>query len=273
MMPMTRYTLVIPAKQAGPRSVGDRLLADPMRVQFRTGGYSQVRIAQLLSQLGYLPMSWHPDTAETTASGTPMSGIAAQEALAFTPPAGTFTWNKGYPALLRAQWVPSQPNVVIRGAVMAFQAQHGLAIDGTVTKKFWRDLLTAAANSDRNGLGYSYAIANKNLPETLTIWHDGHQVLRSLTNTGIPIDPTASGTFPVYQRYRFQIMSGTNPGGSHYADPVSFVSYFDGGEAVHYFPRGGYGYPQSLGCVELPYSDAQRAWPYLTYGSLVSVTG
>ena len=68
-------------------------------------------------------------------------------------------------------------------------------------------------------------------------------------------------------------MSGTNPGGSHYSDPVSFVSYFNGGDAVHYFPRGSYGSQQSLGCVELPYNAAERAYPYLTYGSLVTVTG
>ena len=43
--------------------------------------------------------------------------------------------------------------------------------------------------------------------------------------------------------------------------------------AVHYFPRGGYGYQQSLGCVELPYNAAARAYPYLTYGSLVTVDG
>jgi hypothetical protein len=42
---------------------------------------------------------------------------------------------------------------------------------------------------------------------------------------------------------------------------------------VHYFPRGSYGWPQSLGCVELPYTQAQEAWPFLTYGSLVTVVG
>ena len=68
-------------------------------------------------------------------------------------------------------------------------------------------------------------------------------------------------------------MQGTNPDGSHYADPVSFVAYFNGGDAVHYFPRGSYGFEQSLGCVELPYAQAEEAWPYLTYGSLVTVTG
>jgi hypothetical protein len=66
-------------------------------------------------------------------------------------------------------------------------------------------------------------------------------------------------------------MKGTNPDGSKYADPVNFVSYFNGSDAVHYYPRGSYGWPQSLGCVELPYDQAQKAWPFLTYGTLVTV--
>jgi hypothetical protein len=49
------------------------------------------------------------------------------------------------------------------------------------------------------------------------------------------------------------------------------VSYFNGSDAVHYYPRGSYGWPQSLGCVELPYDQAQKAWPFLTYGTLVTV--
>jgi hypothetical protein len=40
---------------------------------------------------------------------------------------------------------------------------------------------------------------------------------------------------------------------------------------VHYFPRYSYGFQQSLGCVELPWTAAEKAWPYLTYGSLVTV--
>ena len=78
---------------------------------------------------------------------------------------------------------------------------------------------------------------------------------------------------PCVPAYYFQIMQGTNPDGSKYADPVYYVSYFDGGDAVHYFPRYSYGWYQSLGCVELPWDAAKQAWPYLTYGSLVTVTG
>jgi hypothetical protein len=89
-------------------------------------------------------------------------------------------------------------------------------------------------------------------------------------NGAQPIRLELSG--PVYLRYRFQIMRGVNPDGSHYADPVQFVAYFQAGQAVHYFLRYSYGWPQSLGCVELPLTAAAEAWPYLTYGSLVTVS-
>jgi hypothetical protein len=137
-----------------------------------------------------------------------------------------------------------------------------MTMDGVAGPAVWHALLRAEAAGQDNSHGYTYARASENSPETLTIWHDGHVVLRTLANTGIPAAPTTIGTAPVYLRYRFQIMRGTNPDGTKYADPVSFVSYFRAGEAVHYFPRGSYGFPQSLGCVELPYGTAERAWPY-----------
>ena len=36
-------------------------------------------------------------------------------------------------------------------------------------------------------------------------------------------------------------MKGTNPDGSKYADPVSWIAYFNGGDAVHGFYRSSYG--------------------------------
>jgi len=271
LAPQTRYSLHIPGGAAGIRSAGGRLLARSLTIRFRTEGYSLLRLAQLLAQLGYLPLSWQPYARMNGdhAGG----GLAAQEAMAYSPPPGAFIWDGGYPATLRAQWRPGEPNPLITGAVMAFRAQHHLAITAVAGRRLWRALLAAADAGQQNAVGYTYAIARTSSPETLTIWHDGRVVLRSLANTGIPVAPTAPGTYPVYLRLRFQVMQGTNPDGSHYADPVSFVAYFDGGEAVHYFPRYAYGFPQSLGCVELPYRAAERAWPYLTYGSLVTVAG
>ena len=39
-------------------------------------------------------------------------------------------------------------------------------------------------------------------------------------------------------------MSGTNPDGSHYHDPgIRWISYFNGGDAIHAFPRASFGTP------------------------------
>jgi hypothetical protein len=272
LAPSTKYVLRLPAGQAGLRSSSGGLMARPLTDTFRTAPYSQMRLAELLSQLGYLPLSWKPVGYRLT-GGSAQTGMIGQEDMAYSAPPGSFSWQPGYPSELRSQWVAGQPNVLLRGAVMAFQAQHNMTINGALTRKLWHALFVASDDYRLNGVGYTYAVASKGSPETLTIWHDGHVVFRSLTNTGIPVSPTVDGTFPVYLRFLHTIMSGTNPDGSHYSDPVSYVSYFNGGDAVHYFPRGSYGFPQSLGCVELPYTAAQRAYPYLTYGSLVSVIG
>ncbi len=234
---------------------------------FTTGSYSTLRMQQILAQLGYLPMTWSPD-ADTS---EPADTITAQQSAAYQPPAGSFSWQPGYPSLMKEFWSEGKADTMTRGALMGFEADHNLTIDGTVSPKVWNDLLTAAVKNQQNANGYSYAIASKSLPESLTIWHNGKKVFNSPANTGIGVAPTVDGTFPVYEKLPFQIMSGTNPDGSHYADPVQWVSYFNGGDAVHYFPRGSYGWPQSLGCVELPYSTARAAYEVLPYGTLVTV--
>jgi lipoprotein-anchoring transpeptidase ErfK/SrfK len=235
---------------------------------FSTAGYSTLRLQQLLAQLGYLPMSWRPDLGAAIDNGS----AAAQLAAAYTPPPGTFSWQGGYPNELRSFWKQGSDNLLDSGAITGFEADHGFTPNGVASPAVWAALLKAAAAGDRNTHGYSYAIASQGSPETLTIWHDGHNAFSSLANTGISIDPTPVGTFPVYLKLPFQVMQGTNPDGSHYADPVQWVSYFEGGSAVHYIARGSYGYPQSLGCIELPYNAAEQAYPILPYGTLVTVT-
>jgi peptidoglycan hydrolase-like protein with peptidoglycan-binding domain len=273
--PSTEVTVRVPAGQAGIRSAAGGLLAAPLVARFSTSHYSRLRLSELLSQLGYLPVKWAPYAGGRMAgqAASARTGLAAQIAMAYSPPAGRFSWDKGYPAALRGQWRPGAPNLLVTGAVMAFESQHGMPADGVASPAVWSALFTAARRGRDNRHGYTYALASKSGPETLTVWHDGRVVLRSLANTGIPVAPTVDGTFPVYLRFRFQIMTGVNPDGTPYADPVSFVAYFNGGDAVHYFPRGSYGFEQSLGCVELPLTSAAQAWPYLTYGSLVTVAG
>jgi peptidoglycan hydrolase-like protein with peptidoglycan-binding domain len=259
----------IPGGSSGMRSAAGGTLASRMVVKFQVGRWSTTRLDQLLAQLGYLPLTWTPVAG---AASPPAADAAGQRAAAFSPPAGIFTWHHGYPRELRTFWRQGRPSLVLNGAVMAFESDHGLALDGIAGSAVWHSLFKAVAAGQQNTHGYTYARATKKSPETLTIWHNGHVVFRSLANTGIPAAPTSDGTAPVYLRYRFQIMKGTNPDGSKYADPVQFVAYFRAGEAVHYFPRGSYGFPQSLGCVELPLGPAAKAWPYLTYGSLVTVS-
>ena len=259
----------IPGGPAGLRSAAGGTLASRVTVRFRVGRWSTRRLDQLLARLGYLPLTW---TAAPGAASPAARDAAGQRSAAFSPPAGRFGWHHGYPRELRTFWRAGHPSLVLKGAVMAFESDHGLAMDGIAGSAVWRALFRAVAHGRHNTHGYTYARARKQLPEELTIWHNGHVVFRSLANTGIPVAPTADGTAPVYLRYRFQIMKGTNPDGSKYADPVQFVAYFRAGEAVHYFPRGSYGFPQSLGCVELPLGQAAKAWPYLTYGSLVTVS-
>ena len=270
----TTVTLTDPGGSSGSRSAAGAkagaggYLASGFTASFTTASYSTLRLEQLLAQLGYLPLTWTP-------SGTAIqpSDTAGQLAAAYSPPSGSFSWQSGYPSVLHDFWSEGSDNLIVTGAVRAFQSEQGLTMDGVAGAQMWSDLLKAVAAGHSNGNGYTYALASKYLPETLTIWHDGREVLSTPANTGIPEAPTADGTFPVYERLPFQIMQGTNPDGSTYANPVSWVSYFDGGDAVHYFPRGSYGWPQSLGCVELPDSTAETAYGYLTYGSLVTVAG
>ena len=235
---------------------------------FRTASYSTLRLQELLAQLGYLPLTWTPAAGTAIPAGSPPAQLAA----AYQPPPGAFTWHAGYPSDLHGFWQQGSANLIDQGAITGFEADHGMTANGVASPAVWAALLTAAANGEHNQHGYSYAIASQGVPETLTIWHDGRDVFSSYANTGISVAPTPVGTFPVYEKLPYQVMQGTNPDGSHYADPVQWVSYFEGGSAVHYIARGSYGWPQSLGCVELPYSAAEEAYPILPYGTLVTVT-
>ena len=230
-------------------------LAASVTEAFTTGSFSTLRLQQLLSQLGYLPLTWTPNSTAGLSPGNANAELAA----AYQPPAGTFSWTGNYPSNLKDQWQAGSGNVLQVGAVRAFESVTRLTMDGVAGHTVWFDLLSAVAQGKHNPNGYTYALASQTVPETIKIWHNGSLVLQTAVNTGIPASPTADGTFPVYLRYYFQIMQGTNPDGSHYADPVYYVSYFNGGDAVHYFSRGGYGYNQSLGCVELPWAAATRS--------------
>ena len=227
---------------------------------------SQLRLQQLLATLGYLPLRWR---AKDPVAQTP----AAQLTAAVSPPAGTFAWR--YPDIpdpLRTLWQPGRPNEIVRGAVMTFEDEHGLAADGIAGPHVWRALLRDELAGRRHTGAYSYVYVHRNIPQSLNLWHAGRVILTSPGNTGVPQAPTPLGTWPVFEHIPVGTMSGTNPDGSHYNDPgIKWISYFHGGDALHAFPRASYGTPQSLGCVELPESAAQEVWPYTPIGTLVTI--
>jgi hypothetical protein len=233
--PSTRFALRVPAGRSGVESAAGGLLAKPVTARFSTGGYSQVRLAELLSTLDYLPLTWIATDQGRLSSEAANIWPNSEQEMAYYPPIGSFIWQPGYPRELRRLWQPYKPNPLVRGAVMAFKAQHHMAITPSTGAKFWRKLFAAAVRSRRNISGYTYAVVRKGSPETLTIWHDGRVVLRSRADTGSAIAPTVSGTFPVDSRFRHQI-----------ADPRAFMASFHGRDAVRH---------------------------YLTSGSLVTVTG
>jgi len=155
---------------------------------------------------------------------------------------------------------------------MAFESAHGLEWDGAAGPKVWSAILRAVAQRQVNTAPYDYVVVSENLPETATVWGNGAIVFTTLVNTGIAVAPTVFGTFPVYARYVTTTMSGKNPDGTPYADPgIPWVSYFNGGDALHGYIRPGYGYPQSLGCVEMTYANAATMFPLTPIGTLVTV--
>jgi L,D-transpeptidase catalytic domain len=228
---------------------------------------SFLRLQQLLAQAGYLPLEWTP-------AGAPVRRTApAQVQAAISPPKGRFTWRfPNNPPELRALWSEGSPNQITRGAVMMFQDTHRLTVDALPGRQVWQALLTDAIAGKRRPDGYSYVYVHSSVPQSLTLWHDGQTVLSSPGNTGVPAAPTKLGTFPVFEHIPVGTMSGTNPDGSHYHDPgIRYISYFNGGEAIHAFNRASFGTPQSLGCVELPLAAAAKVWPYTPIGTLVTV--
>jgi hypothetical protein len=236
-------------------------------IDYRSPPGSTLRLQELLAQGGYLPVDWTPAGADVAKTKGAESAAAAQA------PKGTFTWRyANTPSELKQQWTPGTVDVITRGAIMKLQSAHGLAADAVAGPDVFKALLDDAIAGKRLTDGYSYVYVHRDLPQKLTLWHNGHTVLTSPGNTGVPAAPTELGTFPVFEHLPVTTMSGTNPDGSSYHDPgIKWVSYFNGGDALHAFTRASFGTPQSLGCVELPLAQAGKIWPYTPIGTLVTI--
>ncbi len=228
---------------------------------------STLRLHQLLAQAGYLPVSWHPTGPEV--ARTP----AAEAQAAVEPPAGTFSWRYGNtPHQLVERWNPDEATIITKGAVMKFEDNNEMTTDGVAGAAVWRKLLSDAIAQKRLTEPYSYVYVHREVPEVATLWSAGHIVISSPANTGIAGAETELGTFAVFEHIPEGTMTGTNPDGSKYNDPgIKWISYFNGGDALHNFDRSSFGTPQSLGCVELPLAASAKIWPFTPIGTLVTV--
>jgi L,D-transpeptidase catalytic domain/Putative peptidoglycan binding domain len=252
----------------GVNLVGGRAIGDPSWGTWKVPRGSNARLQQLLAILGYLPLRFNYSGA------TPGHSMAGQEAAAVKPPAGTYSWRyANTPSMLKNMWAPGTFGEMTKAALMAFQNNNGITPDGDPGAMTWKALITAAVEDHHNSFGYTLVQVSEGSPESQSTWHNGKVVASGPVNTGIPAAPTAKGVFAVFEHLPSTTMSGTNPDGSHYNDPgVPWVSYFNGGDALHGFLRGSYGSAQSLGCVEMPYSEAHDVYQYTPIGTLVAVS-
>ena len=341
--PFVTEHLTLPGGIHGLLGENGGILRDSMNANFTVAGSSELRLQQLLAELGYLPLTFTPgsaaqesdipltsditagapdhsttttrpkgstttspttttttrpvtttrpkpttttsSTTTTTAPAPPstVSGPAPRATMVeepsiasdipLTPLSGHFAWRFGdIPPTLAALWTAGHPNAITTAAIMQFEAAHGLTTDGSAGPEVWQALLRAVARRQMNKAPYAYVYVTTSLPETVNLWVDGKVIFQTPCNTGIAAAPTAVGTWPVYVRYVTTTMSGKNPGGSVYHDPgIPWVSYFHGSDALHGFLRYSYGFPQSLGCVEMPYQAAGTVYPWTPIGTLVTI--
>src|SRR5262249_2905531 len=157
---------------------------------------------QLLADQNYLPLAWTPVDTK------PPPTTNAQLAAAVNPPTGHFRWRfQNTPAELKTLWTPGEPDQVTRGAVMMFQDEHHLPVDGIVGPQVWKALLTDTITQHKRSAGYSYVYVHRAVPQLLTLWHNGKTVLTSPGNTGVPAAPTQLGTWPVFEHIPVGTMS------------------------------------------------------------------
>ena len=248
--------------------VGSGAMSTAKTIGWTVAAGNLLRLHQLLAQAAYLPVVWNATGADV--ARTPAAEVDA----AVDPPAGSFSWRfPNTPPQLAQQWDPAKVTQITRGAVMMFEHEHGLTVDGFAGP---RGVARADRRCDRGQAAPGRVQLRLRAHEPAAVADALAQrpdvILTSPGNTGIPATPTQPGTYPVFEHIPVGEMKGTNPDGSHYDDKgIRWISYFHGGDALHSFNRASFGTPQSLGCVELPLASAAKVWPYTPIGTLVTI--
>jgi len=273
--PCASYTLSIPAAST---AVSHSPLGTSRKLSVHVACPSAKGLQQLLARLDYLPYSSHSSARARALEAAANAGEAQTRAHEARRVAAINAFDPS-PETLHARIADApalaygELDETTKGALMVFQADHEIEPTGTPDKATWIALLKAAEHGQRNPSPYTFVTVSESIPETLEVHRGSHVVLSTPANTGVAGAETAQGIFPIFSRFTSTTMTGTNPDGSKYSDPgVPWVNYFNGGDAVHGFPRGSYGTPQSNGCVELPIATAQTVYGMLKIGDIVEVS-
>ncbi len=262
--PSEQFSLKLPVAISIAQS-GGGVAAPSTSLTLQGASPSITRLQQLLAQLNYLPLSFQ---GSSRTSNPTMATLASS---ILSTPAGTFNWKWSMPSNFTTLWQSGTYNVITRGAVMSFEQFNHLDTTGLSNPLLWPTLLQNVISNKVDPHRYSWIEVEKKRPENLYLYENGSVVFSSLVNTGIPGLNTTDGTYPIYLRFVQDYMSGTNPNGTTYHDMVHWINYFLGSEAVHGFVRSQYGFPQSLGCVELPVANAAVVYPQVHIGTLVTI--
>jgi peptidoglycan hydrolase-like protein with peptidoglycan-binding domain len=261
--PCSSYTLTVWSRTSATdhtplahrRTVGLNVACPPL-----------VAAQQALARLGYLAARLRPFYIVHIAAGAETRREAAVHA--FHPPRGALVAEPADAPRVHA----GQLDETTRGALTVYQSEHGLEASGEPNRDTWASLLSAETADRRNPSAYTWVSVSESIPEKLEV-HRGHRVVfTTAANTGVAGAETAQGIFPIYSRFTSTTMSGTDVDGTKYVVPdVPWVNYFNGGDAVHGYPRASYGFPQSNGCVELPIEAAHTVFGMLRLGDIVVV--
>jgi hypothetical protein len=265
LQPCSSYALTV---WAATTATGQAPLGRRQTIALKVSCPPIAALQQALARLGYLAAKFRPFyTVHLLAGAEPRREAAIR---AFDPPRGRLV-----PDPSDAPPVDmGHLDETTRGALMVYQLEHDMEPTGEPNYDTWESLLAAETMNRRDRKPYTWVTVSESLPETLEVHRGDRVVLSTPANTGVPGAETQQGIFPIFSRLVSTTMSGTDTDGYHYVVPdVPWVNYFNGGDAVHGYPRASYGFPQSNGCVELPIETAQVVYGMLAIGDIVEVTG
>jgi len=263
--PCSHYALTIWARTS---STGHSQLGKRQTIALRVACPPIAGLQQALARLGYLGAKFHPRYDVSIKPGPEARREAAEHA--FHPPRGALVADP-------ADAPPTtmgQLDATTRGALEVYQEDRGLEASGEPNVATWESLLYDETRNRRDSQPYTWVSVSESLPETLEVHRGNRVVFTTPANTGVAGAETEQGIFPIYARYVSTTMAGEDVDGTKYDVPdVPWVNYFNGGDAVHGYPRESYGFPQSNGCVELPIEAAHTVFGMLAIGDIVEVNG